>query len=73
MKFVFFSTLCIAFRVKPRRLILGFYRKELLKPLKVPSVHQIDINIFKHKFRKYLLKQQEIGDETAWSNVNNQH
>ena len=44
----------------------------LLKPLKVPSVHQIDINIFKHKFRKYLLKQQEIGDETAWSNANNQ-
>ena len=41
----------------------------LLKPLKVPSVHQIDINIFKHKFRKYLLKQQEIGDETAWSNA----
>ena len=37
----------------------------LLKPLKVPSVHQIDINIFKHKFRKYLLKQLEIGDETA--------
>ena len=35
-------------------------------------VHQIDINIFKHKFRKYLLKQQEIGDETAWSNANNQ-
>ena len=44
----------------------------LLKPLKVPSVHQIDINIFKHKFRKYLLKQQEIGDEIAWSNANNQ-
>ena len=44
----------------------------LLKPLKVPSVHQIDINIFKHKFRKYLLKQQEIGDETAWTNANNQ-
>ena len=44
----------------------------LLKPLKVPLVHQIDINIFKHKFRKYLLKQQEIGDETAWSNANNQ-
>ena len=44
----------------------------LLKPLKVPSVHQIDINVFKHKFRKYLLKQQEIEDETAWSNANNQ-
>ena len=44
----------------------------LLKPLKVPSVHQIHINIFKHKFRKYLLKQQEIGDETAWTNANNQ-
>ena len=44
----------------------------LLKSLKVLSVHQIDINIFKHKFRKYLLKQQEIGDETAWTNVNNQ-
>ena len=46
--------------------------KALLMPLKVPSVHQIDINIFKHKFRKYLLKHQEIGDETAWSNANNQ-
>ena len=44
----------------------------LLKPLKVPSVNQIDINIFKHKFRKYLSKQQEIGDETASSNANNQ-
>ena len=44
----------------------------LLKPLKVPSVHQIDINIFKHKFKKYLLKQQEIGDETAWTNANDQ-
>ena len=29
----------------------------LLKPLKVPSVHQIDINIFKHKFRKYEFKK----------------
>ena len=31
---------------------------------------------YKHKkfmeFRKYLLKQQEIGDETAWTNTNNQ-
>ena len=27
MEFVFFSALRIAFRVKPRRLILGFYRK----------------------------------------------
>ena len=44
----------------------------LLKPLKVPSVHQVDINIFKHKLRKYLLKQQEIGDETACTNANNQ-
>ena len=44
----------------------------LLKPLKVPSVHQIDINIFNQKFRKYLLKQQEIGDETTWTNANNQ-
>ena len=44
----------------------------LLKPLKVPSVHQIDVNIFKHELRKYLLKHQEIGDETAWSNANNQ-
>ena len=24
------------------------------------------------EFRKYLLKQQEIGDETAWTNANNQ-
>ena len=24
------------------------------------------------EFRKYLLKQQEIGDETAWKNANNQ-
>ena len=44
----------------------------LLKPLRVPSVHQIDINIFKHKFKKYLLIQQEIGDETDWTNANNQ-
>ena len=45
----------------------------LLKPLQVPSIHQIDINVFKYKFKKHLLKQQEIGDETVWTNANNQH
>ena len=45
----------------------------LLKPLQVPSIHQININVFKSKFKKHLLKQQEIGDETVWTNANNQH
>ena len=45
----------------------------LLKPLKVPSIHQININVFKYRFKKHFLKQQEIGDETVWTNANNQH
>ena len=45
----------------------------LLKPLQVPSIRQIDINMFKSKFKKHLLKQQESGDEAVWSNANNQH
>ena len=45
----------------------------LLKPLQVPSIHQININAFKYKLRKHLLKQQEIEDETVWTNANNQH
>ena len=45
----------------------------VLKPLQVPSIHQININEFKSKFKKHLLKQQEIEDETVWTNANNQH
>ena len=46
--------------------------EQFIKAFKSSFSSQIDINIFKHKFRKYLLKQQEIGDETASSNANNQ-
>ena len=44
----------------------------LSKLLQVHSIHQININVFKSKFKKHLLKQQEIGDEAVWTNANNQ-
>ena len=61
MKFVFFSTLCIAFRVKPRRLILGFYRKLWYVSVnfnensifKVPS-HDFGFMIFKNGIPVYI-------------------
>ena len=44
---------------------------QLLKPLKIPSVYEIDINVFKYTLKKYLLKQQKLGDELNWIDANN--
>ena len=44
---------------------------DLIKPLKIPSVHEINIYIFKRKLKQYLLDHQEAGDHSIWETFNN--
>ena len=43
---------------------------ELLKSLKIPSIHEINIRIFKRILKQYLLDHQESGDHSIWENFN---
>ena len=44
---------------------------QLLKALKIPSVYEMDINVFKFTLKKYQLNQQQLGDELNWTDANN--
>ena len=37
---------------------------DLIKPLKIPSIHEINIHIFKRNLKQYLLDHQEAGDHS---------
>ena len=44
---------------------------KLLRPLKIPSLYEIDVNVFKYTLKNYLIKQQNFGDGPNWINANN--
>ena len=39
---------------------------ELVKTLQIPSVYEIDTDIFKSKLKTHLLEQQKLGNEMLW-------
>ena len=47
------------------------YENHPIKPLKIPSVHEINIYIFKRNLKQYLLDHQEAGDHSIWETFNN--
>ena len=44
---------------------------DVIKLLKIPSVHEINIYIFKRNLKQYLLDHQEAGDHSIWETFNN--
>ena len=44
---------------------------DLLKPLKIPIVYEIDVSVFKRKLKQYLLDLQETGRHLIWETLNN--
>ena len=44
---------------------------DLLKPLKIPIVYEIDVSVFKRKLKQYLLDLQEAGHHLIWETLNN--
>ena len=44
---------------------------KLLRPYKIPSLYEIDVNVSKYTLKNYLLKQQNFGDGPNWINANN--
>ena len=44
---------------------------DLLKPLKIPIVYEIDVSVFKRKLKQYLLDLQETGHHLIWETLNN--
>ena len=39
---------------------------ELVKTLQIPSLYEIDTDIFKSKLKTHLLEQQKLGNEILW-------
>ena len=44
---------------------------DLLKPLKIPIIYEIDVSLFKRKLKQYLLDLQEAGHRLIWEALNN--
>ena len=44
---------------------------DLLKPLKILIVYEIDVSVFKRKLKQYLLDLQEAGHHQIWETLNN--
>ena len=44
----------------------------LIKPLKIPPIHEANDVIFKNNLKRFLLEHQQSGDSNIWATYNNQ-
>ena len=58
-------------RLKNSQFHYKAFWNDLLKPLKIPIVYEIDDSVFKRKLKQNLLDLQETGHHLIWETLNN--